>query len=102
MNEGSESSAVLTTEQELLIEGCKSYLDVIHATNAFQVRVCNAARDVLSNACARISKITKLVKPLEAPVYTFVDPTGADNNFDGSEAWIGAGIWLDRPVWAQL
>ena len=102
MNEGGESSAELTPEQELLIKGCKSYLDVIHATNAFQTRVCNAARDVISEERDRISKIAKLAKPLESPANAFVYPAGADNNFDGSQAWVGAYIWLDRPVGATL
>src|SRR5438309_9476800 len=99
MNAGDASSRGLTPEQELLIEGCRSYLDVIHATNAFQVRVCNTARDVLSNASTRISTITNPVRI--SPAYTFVDPTGANPNFDGSEAWVGAGIWLDRLVSAK-
>ena len=56
-------------------------LDVIHATNAFQTRVCNAARDVIGAARDRISMIAKLAEPLDAPANAFVDPAGADNNF---------------------
>jgi len=105
MNEGSESSAALTPEQELLIEGCKSYLDVIHATNAFQARICHTARDVIRAARNRISKITQLEIPLDAPAKeasAYVYPSVADDSFTGSQAWVGAYIWLDRPVYATL
>lgn len=102
MSEGSESSTELTPEQTLLIEGCKSYLDVIHAINAFQTRVCQWARAVIDEERKRISKIAKLDKPLEALANAFVYPALADNNFDGSSAWVGATMWLDRPVHAQL
>jgi hypothetical protein len=64
MNEGSESHRVLTPKQELLIEACKSYLDVIHAINALQTHVCHVARDVIDAARNRISKIAALEKPL--------------------------------------
>lgn len=102
MNEGSESSAVLTPEQALLIEGCKSYLDVIHAINAFQTRVCQAACDVINEARDRIFQVARLDEPSEALANAYVSPASADNNFDGSSASVGASIWLDRPVQAQL
>ena len=102
MNEDSESSAVLTPEQALLIEGCKSYLDVIHAINTFQTRVCHAACDVINEARDWISKVAKLDKPLEALAHAYVYPAWADRNFDGSSALVGASLWLDRPVHAQL
>src|SRR2546430_208663 len=102
MNEGSESSGELTPEQALLIEACKSYLDVIHAINAFQTRICHMACDVIDAARDRISKIAALAKPLKTPVNTYIYPPVADNNFDGSEAWVGAKIRLDGPLWADL
>ena len=102
MNEGNASSAVLTPEQELLVEGCKSYLNVLHAINAYQTRVCHTARDVINAACDRIAQCAKLKKPLGALADVYVYPAAADSTFTGIEAWLGATLWLDDPVWARL
>jgi hypothetical protein len=103
MNKNDASEKHSIAEQELIVKGCESYLDVIHAINAFEISVCRKAQITINNALDQIADVMALEdrKNLSANFWVSREKS-ADEDFHGDEIWIGAYLWLGKPIDGML
>jgi hypothetical protein len=100
-NDASEMQS--NAEQELILKGCESYLEVIYAINAFEILVCKKARDTVNNVLEWISDVMALEDRQNLSVNLWVSrEKSADENFHGDQVWIGAHLWLGKPIDGSL